>query len=241
MIPVSVKHAVKHPLKAYAMWSWNHRRMPGQTPREVVLFQELLTRAAAGRPLRVFEYGAGHSTVYYPAFLQSIGRTFEWRAVDNAVVWGQRVRRRLVAEGLAERVEVSCHAFPAWWELQGYSLKRPACFGAYADPAPLEAYINQPAQDCPPFDVIIVDGRFRRRCLLVARRFVAEDGIVVLHDAQRPHYHEPLTHYAHQAMIPTEHLHGSRQRLQVWLGSPANAELITTLVRFWTGSLAEAS
>jgi hypothetical protein len=38
------------------------------------------------------------------------------------------------------------------------------------------------------FDVIFVDGRRRAECLLMALDYLAPGGIVLLHDAQRPHY-----------------------------------------------------
>ena len=39
-----------------------------------------------------------------------------------------------------------------------------------------------------PFDLIFVDGRRRAECLLTALEVLAPDGIVILHDAFRPHY-----------------------------------------------------
>ena len=45
------------------------------------------------------------------------------------------------------------------------------------------------------FDLIIVDGRHRVRCLDVARDLLAEGGVVLLHDAGRPKYHEAKRFY----------------------------------------------
>lgn len=39
------------------------------------------------------------------------------------------------------------------------------------------------------FDLIFVDGRWRRRCLLTAAKRLAPGGVVVVHDAQREWYH----------------------------------------------------
>jgi SAM-dependent methyltransferase len=39
------------------------------------------------------------------------------------------------------------------------------------------------------FDVVIVDGRKRRCCLLEAAKVLKPDGVALLHDASREHYH----------------------------------------------------
>jgi predicted O-methyltransferase YrrM len=42
--------------------------------------------------------------------------------------------------------------------------------------------------DVAPFDLIFVDGRRRNECLLTARKVLAENGLVILHDSQRDNY-----------------------------------------------------
>lgn len=38
------------------------------------------------------------------------------------------------------------------------------------------------------YDLIFVDGRQRVSCLLTSREIVSKGGVILLHDAQRPHY-----------------------------------------------------
>ena len=61
------------------------------------------------------------------------------------------------------------------------------------------------------FDLIFIDGRFRRRCLLAARDSLAPKGVVILHDAQRPHYHDALSAYPHVRMFNTGNMPGTSQ------------------------------
>lgn len=48
------------------------------------------------------------------------------------------------------------------------------------------------------FDLIFVDGRWRRRCLEAAARLVKTDRVVLLHDAQREWYHSAFERFAFQ-------------------------------------------
>jgi hypothetical protein len=60
-----------------------------------------------------------------------------------------------------------------------------------------EGYTAPPGVE-GPYDLIFVDGRRRRRCLRLAAHLLAPDGVVILHDAQREHYHEAFGLYAQQ-------------------------------------------
>lgn len=59
-------------------------------------------------------------------------------------------------------------------------------------------------------DLVIVDGRLRRRCLIEASRV---DGVVVLHDAQRAYYHCAFGLFAHQGRVGD----------MLWIGSQNQA------------------
>jgi len=51
--------------------------------------------------------------------------------------------------------------------------------------APLAEYMKNGQK---PYDLIFIDGRFRADCILVAMQCIAEDGIVIVHDAHRESY-----------------------------------------------------
>lgn len=236
-----IPEPVKHPLRSSHAWWWTARGLPGQTKREIALWQHVLAVCTRGR-LRVFEYGAGNSTCYYPAFLRASGCDFKWHTVENFRPWHERVRCYLDRMGLADRVHVECHEFAAFWDVPGYSLAQPACLASHPDPEPILQYINAPVRLGGTFDLILIDGRFRRRCLLAARPVVNPDGAVMLHDAQRPHYHAAFAEYPHQIMIEGGRLAGSIQQTKTWIGTICNEALISSLRHRWGNqSVAEPS
>lgn len=67
------------------------------------------------------------------------------------------------------------------------------------------------------FDVMIIDGRFRRRCLLVAKEVLAKGGVVFLHDAQKPRYHLSLPEFSRSKFITTGSMPGSSQQSTIAL------------------------
>ena len=83
--------------------------------------------------------------------------------------------------------------------------------GAYAD---LTDYVEYGGK-LAPLDFILVDGRARVDCLAKAHEWIANDGIVVLHDAQRPHYQQALKPYASQVMFT----HRGPGTKGLWVGS----------------------
>jgi hypothetical protein len=54
--------------------------------------------------------------------------------------------------------------------------------------ADLDDYVAFPRRTGRRFDLVVIDGRKRRRCLLEASRLLTDSGIVLLHDAWRTHY-----------------------------------------------------
>jgi len=120
---------------------------------------EALCRLLAERkPKRVLEWGAGGSTLYWPAEFPEI----EWESVEHNPEYAAAIQDRLPPNVSLHRLD-----FPAYYQL-------PEDFGR--------------------FDLIIVDGRQRVRCLDAARGLLAPGGAVVLHDAGRERY-EPGKRY----------------------------------------------
>src|SRR5262245_16515603 len=52
-----------------------------------------------------------------------------------------------------------------------------------------QAYVTHPIYLDGEFDLIVVDGRQRCDCLAVAALVLAPNGVVLLHDSERPNYH----------------------------------------------------
>lgn len=238
MVPTLIKRilpiSVKHPLLAYAGWYWQLRGLPAQSWRDIAIFKEVMS-TVEGQGLRVFEWGSGASTVYYPRFLTSLGRQFDWHAVDNSNEWRQRTREKIAKALLTERVQVHCSEFPAFWELPGYSYDHPKPPQVYANSARVKEYVDWPKNLDGRFDLMIVDGRFRRRCLQVAAEVVAPQGVVISHDAGRTHYHSSLDLYTHVQFIKTGRLPGTSQGSSVALASFDGGSLIAALAEKYGG------
>ena len=222
MIPTSMKKRVpstiKHPLRACTQWYWDMRGLPAQSLKDISIFKDLLSHAG-NSTIRVLEWGSGKSTVFYPKFLMSTGRDFEWYAIENSKRWHAKSREKLLQNGLADRVHVEVFEFPAFWELPGYTVHEPIPPHSYTSDPNVARYIGWPAELGLQFDLVIVDGRFRRRCLLAAPDFLAPEGVVILHDAHKAHYHSSLSAYPYVQFLETGKLPGTSVQSMIALCS----------------------
>lgn len=213
---------IRHPVFTSLKLSWCLFGLPRQSLQEIRFCKTALSWKRQER-LRVFEWGMGTSTVYYPAYLRSLGIEFDWYAVDNSREWYEWVRRRVRRTALEDKVHLACMEFPSFWMLPGYSVEPSICLNTYPQVEPITRYIAQPRMLGGSFDVILIDGRFRRRCLLEARTAVAPDGLVLLHDAYRKHYHQALSVYPSGCFIRGGKFPGSLTHSLVyshlWVGS----------------------
>lgn len=193
--------------------------IPAQTFKDRKIFKRVFQQYA-GKRLRVFEWGAGSSTIYYSRYLTSIGSDFEWHTIDNSREWKEKVARLVNRYGLDDRVHLYFSEFPAFWELPGWSREERKIPQEICGPKVVE-YVDYPRRvaGAKGFDVIIVDGRFRRRCLLVAPEVLAPGGLVLLHDAQKAHYHSSLENYKFGRFFDTGNLPGSNIEIKTWIGT----------------------
>ena len=189
-LPKPIRRRLGNFLNAYARWNWQRRGLPAMAKGDLTIFKAVLSSAGREK-LRVLEWGSGRSTVYFPKFLRSIQRAFDWRAMEFNQGWYERVTQRVAQAGLGDQVHVDFHEFidpRLSWEnhVPDYD----------TDPE-LQKYLHSPKEEGLQFDLIIVDGRLRRRCLLEAINVLAPNGIVMLHDAHRTWYHCALDSYPH--------------------------------------------
>lgn len=68
----------------------------------------------------------------------------------------------------------------------------------------MELYPETPGR-LEKYDLIFVDGREREKCLYVAGHRLNECGVVILHDAERPSYKEPMEFYKYKFMQDDGH------------------------------------
>jgi hypothetical protein len=145
--------------------------------REIDIVTEILK---ALRPRKCLEWGSGYGTMYFPSLLDGDAK---WTAVEHNQEWALKV------QDMNKRPNVSIfHVSPnssKWTD--------PDNDGAFSD---LEDYIEFPGR-FGTFDFILVDGRARKECMARALKLITDNGIVVLHDANREYYHETFGLFEH--------------------------------------------
>ncbi|POX42668.1 hypothetical protein C3486_03595 [Streptomyces sp. Ru73] len=177
------------------------------------------------RPLRVLEWGSGRSTLAFPQLLADAGVPCHWTSLEHhrghldtelppllAARPGVSVRYMDGEPATGHDEAAGTDGVPYTPGTDGVRIDV-VCwdrgplhphFGVshYADrAADLDDYVAYPmtaagAAEAPgPYDVILINGRKRRRCLLTALRLLGERTAVLLHDAGRPYYHCALEAY----------------------------------------------
>ena len=212
----AIPRPVKHPILTCSQFYWDMREFPGMSLGDMTIIKSLLTSIESPK-LRIFEWGSGTSTAYYSKFLKSIGRDFEWHSSENSAAWRDRTEKKVRRAKLADQVQVHLSEFPAFWELPGFTWDEPVPPSSVTESPNAVRYVNMPLELTGQYDVMIVDGRYRRRCLLVAKQVLAPGGVAFLHDAQKPQYHSSLSEFSHSKFITTGTMPGSSQQSTIAL------------------------
>ena len=144
----------------------------------------LLSLGAKNSKVRVLEWGSGGSTVYFTQFLKRQNIPYLWRSVEYNKGWYEKVQQELSGDKNTRL---------ALFDVGNRSLRQRNI--------PMEEYIKYPSTLGEAFDLIIVDGRKRRRCLLEADKILSPDGVVLLHDAQRKHYQCAFSVYRNHTFV----------------------------------------
>jgi len=180
---------------------WSHKAWMSKPDAD--LFEQILIRQAQAAPrLEVLEWGAGRSTLYFTQLLRDLGHNFNWVAVEYDRAFFQRdIEPKLggVPDVGLEYIGDGQRAAPArmprpkqgvQFAVYDHGKLSPFMPDHEADRLPvMDAYIDFPRDFGQQFDLILVDGRKRRRCLLAAADCLKENGLALLHDAYRPYYH----------------------------------------------------
>jgi len=144
---------------------------PYMKQREIDIIIEILMNL---QPQNCLEYGSGYSTLFFPTFLPPTGR---WMALEHHREWFERVL------DMNSRANVTVrHA--TWSEHEKDQI----------------GYVQEPT-DKAPFDFILVDGVARQACIREAFDMLSEDGLLIVHDANRSQYHQPLTKFKYRLVL----------------------------------------
>lgn len=207
--------------------------LPAQTKKERQIFKTIFNQADREKLLKIFEWGSGFSTVYYGKYLRKIGTRFEWHSVDNNKAWHEKVQTLIKEKKLDSNIKLYLKEFIPFWEKPGWKEVPPQC-GVYSPKSEEElGYINLPKQFDDKFNIIIIDARFRRHCIQIAKECLLPEGIVIMHDAQKPHYHEGLDAFPYGKFIDS----GVWYPLQeipncMWIGSLKDHSVFECLKAF---------
>ncbi|MBI3601360.1 MAG: class I SAM-dependent methyltransferase [Candidatus Omnitrophica bacterium] len=171
------------------------RHEPWMFYEEMEVIENLLKHL---RPQNCLEWGAGGSTLYFPLFLN---KDTKWFTVEHDKDWALKIKNAS-RDSRVQVFHISPNQF-SWIDTNGE--------GVYAD---LADYIEFP-QKFGKFDFILIDGRARKDCLTMAHTLIKDNGVVVLHDAERQDYHGPFGSFKYQILLSD--YHGSVKSL--WIGS----------------------
>ncbi len=170
--------------------------------REMNIIREVIAKV---KPKKVLEWGSGYSTLYWHTLLPEDST---WLAVEHNKVWVDRLNE------LNDNPNVTIKCVepenPEWTDEYRD--------GAYSD---LTSYINYPATQ-GKFDLIIIDGRGRKDCAVAAKEILTDNGILILHDANREWYHEPLQEFKFRELfLDYRNKYENFRRVAggIWLGS----------------------
>lgn len=136
----------------------------------------LLQQAKRNKVLNVLEWGSGNGTVYFAKYLKRKGIKFNWFAVEHFIPWFEKVIIMFHQNKLNNNVR--CYLMNPTYEEDKIKQEK----------MDLKDYINFPTKLRRKFNFILIDGRKREKCLYVASKIIAPDGVVVMHDAEREWY-----------------------------------------------------
>lgn len=154
----------------------------------------LLEIADNKKKINILEWGSGSGTIYFSKFLKEKNIQFHWYAIEHFVPWYKKVIKMLKDNCLEDEVEIL---------LKSATLEEDKILQERED---LSDYIHSPKYLNKKFDFILIDGRRRAECLISASHIISKNGIVVLHDAERPWFHSGFEPYKNKGKFVTENI-----------------------------------
>ncbi|WP_026999672.1 class I SAM-dependent methyltransferase [Eisenibacter elegans] len=128
---------------------------------------------AQGNPLPWYSYAAIR---FLEPRLSPDFRVLEYGAGNSTLWYAQRVRSVLAIEHDSAWVKALTPLLPDNAKILHKPLE------------PKEAYTQAAENPSQPFELIIIDGRLRNRCVAAALQWLSDDGVLILDNAERAHY-----------------------------------------------------
>ena len=150
-------------------------RIPMMSNDEIIIIENILRKVVEKNPghcLEILEWGAGGSTFYFSNFLDTLGIAYSWISLEYNKSWATNVSNEVKDN---PKIKVVL-----------FDIGNNEVFQRGTN---MDGYVNYPSTLGKKFDFILVDGRKRRRSVIEAKTLVSDNGIIILHDAERPYYH----------------------------------------------------
>lgn len=181
--------------------AWSHKAWMSVTDADLV--ETVLLRQAehARETLNVLEWGSGKSTIYFTTLLRERGIPFNWVTLEYDRTYFEatflehlQTLDQVRIEYLDETTRKTVLERGAKPQVEAIVFNKGKLLPFDPEHAQdrlvnMDDYVGFPATLQRKFDFILVDGRHRRRCLLQAAALLKPDGVAILHDAYRKHYH----------------------------------------------------
>ena len=168
---------------------------PWMKSKELDIISEVLLNL---RPHHCLEWGSGYSTAYFPALVKEIKN---WYAVEHNKSWYKTISREVPEQVHIQCIEPDIHGDNVPEEVN--------------DREKFRSYIQFADTIDEKLDFIFIDGRARKECLKKAYEIIRDDGIVILHDANRLRYREDMPLFKSSVLF-TDH---RKTRGGMWIGS----------------------
>jgi hypothetical protein len=181
---------------------------PQMRPEEISAVEDILS--SFGQHVDVLEWGSGGSTVCFTEFLRNRGISYTWLSIEYNRIWYERISS-LVKDDKNTKLVL--------FDVGNTENKQ-----RYTN---MDEYAAYPRTLGNKYDVIVVDGRKRRRCILEASKMLKPGGVAILHDARRTHYHCAFSEYPDSKILLWSGL---------WRGKvedPGFLNKIRNLVMYW--------
>jgi len=123
------------------------------------------------------EWGSGGSTILFGKFLDDNGKNYvNWHSIKHDIAWYNKIKEKNTRENT-------------------YIYYLPIDENNHND-IKNKNYVEFSRTLGINFDLVLVDGRHRRRCLIEAAKHLSPSGIVLLHDTPlRKYYYCAFKHY----------------------------------------------